>query len=79
RYLPLYAPGTLAQRVAGERLHGLVGSSGQGFAHLLQLAGDSWSDLAGLPLFVPSPRVASNAQAAGARTDIDCRRASATA
>ncbi|EPN22912.1 uroporphyrinogen-III synthase, partial [Pseudomonas syringae pv. actinidiae ICMP 19070] len=83
-YLPLYrrylhAPDPLPQRVAVERLNGLVVSSGQGFEHLLQLAGDSWPDLAGLPLFVPSPRVASLAQAAGARNVIDCRGASATA
>ncbi|RMQ68794.1 Uroporphyrinogen-III synthetase [Pseudomonas syringae pv. tomato] len=79
RYLPQHAPGTLLQRVEVERLNGLVVSSGQGFEHLLQLAGDSWPDLAGLPLFVPSPRVASLAQAAGARNVIDCRGASAAA
>ncbi|MCF5711824.1 uroporphyrinogen-III synthase [Pseudomonas tremae] len=79
RYLPQYAPEALAQRVRVERLNGLVVSSGQGFEHLLQLAGDSWPDLAGLPLFVPSPRVAGIARAAGARTVIDCRGASAAA
>ncbi|SDX53639.1 uroporphyrinogen-III synthase [Pseudomonas syringae] len=79
RYLPQYAPDTLLQRVTVERLNGLVVSSGQGFEHLLQMAGDSWLDLAGLPLFVPSPRVADIARAAGARTVIDCRGASAAA
>ncbi|EGH17793.1 uroporphyrinogen-III synthase, partial [Pseudomonas savastanoi pv. glycinea str. race 4] len=66
RYLPQHAPDAVPQRVAVERLNGLVVSSGQGFEHLLQLAGDSWPDLADLPLFVPSPRVASIAQAADA-------------
>ncbi|MCI3943087.1 uroporphyrinogen-III synthase [Pseudomonas syringae] len=79
RYLPQHAPDALTQRVAVERLNGLVVSSGQGFEHLLQLAGDSWPDLADLPLFVPSPRVAGIARAAGARTVIDCRGASAPA
>ncbi|MCD5992164.1 uroporphyrinogen-III synthase [Pseudomonas sp. CDFA 602] len=79
RYLPEYPSSALVQRVRLERLNGLVVSSGQGFEHLLQLAGDSWQDLAGLPLFVPSPRVADIARAAGALKVVDCRGANAAA
>ncbi|WP_181115207.1 uroporphyrinogen-III synthase [Pseudomonas viridiflava] len=79
RYLPEYPARALPQRVELERLNGLVVSSGQGFEHLLRLAGDRWPDLAGLPLFVPSPRVAEMARAAGALTVIDCHGASAGA
>ncbi|WNW12789.1 uroporphyrinogen-III synthase [Pseudomonas sp. DTU_2021_1001937_2_SI_NGA_ILE_001] len=79
RYLPDYPPGALLQRVRGERLNGLVVSSGQGLEHLLQLAGTSWPELADLPLFVPSPRVAELARAAGARHVVDCRGASSAA
>ncbi|WP_347902663.1 uroporphyrinogen-III synthase [Pseudomonas purpurea] len=79
RGLSDYAPGVLAQRIAAERLNGLVVSSGQGFEHLRQLAGNAWPELARLPLFVPSPRVAEMARAAGAQTVVDCRGASAVA
>jgi uroporphyrinogen-III synthase len=79
RDLPLYTPATLPARIEAERLNGLVVSSGQGFEHLHQLAGDAWPQLARLPLFVPSPRVAELARAAGALTVVDCRGASATA
>ncbi|RRW36963.1 uroporphyrinogen-III synthase [Ectopseudomonas oleovorans] len=79
RVLPQYAPGELSRQVRAERLNGLVVSSGQGFEHLLQLAGDDWSALARLPLFVPSPRVAEQARAAGAQIVVDCRGASAAA
>jgi len=79
RVLPQYAPGELSQQVRAERLNGLVVSSGQGFEHLLQLAGDDWPALARLPLFVPSPRVAEQARAAGAQIVVDCRGASAAA
>lgn len=79
RFLPSYPPMTLPQRVEVERLNGLVVSSGQGFEHLLELAGDCWPQLAGLPLFVPSARVAEIARAAGATTVIDCHGASAGA
>ena len=79
RVLPQYAPGELSRQVRAERLNGLVVSSGQGFQHLLQLAGDDWSALARLPLFVPSPRVAEQARAAGAQIVVDCRGASAAA
>ena len=79
RRLPDYACGELPRRVATERLNGLVASSGQGFEHLCQLAGEAWPELARLPVFVPSPRVAEQARAAGARQVIDCRGASATA
>ena len=79
RELPSYPPATLYQRVKVERLNALVVSSGQGFEHLRQLAGDSWPHLARLPLFVPSPRVAEIARSAGAQHVVDCRGANATA
>jgi len=79
RCLPHYAPAELPARIEAERLNGLVVSSGQGFAHLQQLAGAAWPQLAQLPLFVPSPRVAELARAAGAQTVVDCRGANATA
>lgn len=79
RVLPQYAPGELSRRVRAERLNGLVVSSGQGLEHLLQLADGDWPALARLPLFVPSPRVAEQARAAGAQIVVDCRGASAAA
>lgn len=79
RGLPPYADGVLPERIESERLNGLVVSSGQGFEHLRQLAGTAWPVLAQLPLFVPSPRVAQLARAAGAQTVVDCRGASAAA
>lgn len=79
RLLPAYPPRTLAERVRAQRLNGLVVSSGQGLAHLLQLAAEDWPMLARLPLFVPSPRVAEQARAAGAEIVVDCRGASAAA
>lgn len=79
RRLPDYPPGSLMRRIQAERLNGLVVSSGQGFEHLLQLAGADWPRLAGLALFVPSPRVAEQARAAGAQQVVDCRGASAAA
>ncbi|MDF9904077.1 uroporphyrinogen-III synthase [Pseudomonas sp. AP3_22 TE3818] len=79
RAMPIYPPQVLPQRIQAERLNGLVVSSGQGFEHLHQLAGDAWPQLARLPLFVPSPRVAELAHAAGAKTVVDCRGASAAA
>lgn len=79
RCLPAYPAGTLKRRIEAERLNGLVVSSGQGFEHLQQLAGADWPQLAQLPLFVPSPRVAEQARAAGAQQVVDCRGASATA
>ncbi len=79
RCLPRYPEGALLQRILGERLNGLVVSSGQGFSHLQQLAGSAWPQLAKIPLFVPSPRVADMARAAGAETVVDCRGASAAA
>ncbi|EJM69453.1 uroporphyrinogen-III synthase [Pseudomonas sp. GM49] len=79
RAMPVYPPTVLPERIQAERLNGLVVSSGQGFEHLHQLAGDAWPQLARLPLFVPSPRVAEMARAAGARTVVDCRGASAAA
>ena len=79
RFLPAYDPGVLMQRIQLERLNGLVVSSGQGFLHLQALAGSDWPQVAQLPLFVPSPRVAEMARAAGAEKVVDCRGASAAA
>jgi uroporphyrinogen-III synthase len=79
RDLPAYPPQELSRRIAAERLNGLVVSSGQGFEHLQQMASDAWPLIAQLPLFVPSPRVAEQARAAGAQTVVDCRGASAAA
>ncbi len=79
RRLPKYAGRALSERVRLERLNGLVVSSGQGFEHLRSLAGADWPGLAQLPLFVPSPRVAEMARAAGVVTVVDCRGASAAA
>ncbi|MED5611584.1 uroporphyrinogen-III synthase [Pseudomonas sp. JH-2] len=79
RVLPAYPAGELARRVREEALNGLVVSSGQGLEHLLRVAGEDWPQLAGLPLFVPSPRVAELARDAGARRVIDCRGANAAA
>jgi len=79
RELPQYPSAALPERIRAERLNALVVSSGQGFEHLHQLAGDVWPQLAQLPLFVPSPRVAELARAAGALTVVDCRGASAAA
>lgn len=79
RCLPDYPAGTLMQRIDVERLNGVVVSSGQGLEHLRQLAGRYWPRLAARVLFVPSPRVAEQARAAGALNVVDCRGASATA
>lgn len=79
RCLPAYPAGTLMRRIEAERLNGLVVSSGQGLEHLQHMAGADWPQLARLPLFVPSPRVADQARAAGAQQVVDCRGASATA
>lgn len=79
RVLPDYPPAALVERVRAERLNALVVSSGQGFVHLRELAAEAWAELAQLPLFVPSPRVAEMARAAGAQFVVDCRGASAAA
>ena len=79
RFLPDYDRATLTQRINVERLNGVVVSSGQGFLHLQALAGTDWPQVAQLPLFVPSPRVAEMARAAGAQEVVDCRGASAAA
>lgn len=79
RHLPQYPAFALPDTVKAERLNGLVVSSGQGFEHLRELAGDAWPTLAQMPLFVPSPRVAEIARAAGALNVVDCRGASAPA
>ena len=80
RRLPAYARGRLPALVQAERLNALVVSSGQGFEHLCQLAGEEdglW--LRRLPLFVPSQRVAEMAIAAGSENVINCGGASALA
>ncbi|MES2819101.1 MAG: uroporphyrinogen-III synthase [Pseudomonadota bacterium] len=79
RQLPEYPKDCLVQRIQAERLNGLVVSSGQGFEHLRRLAAEAWPQLARLPLFVPSARVAELARAAGAQAVVDCRGASAAA
>lgn len=79
RACPAYPAGELLARVRGQGLNGLVVSSGEGLANLHALAGEAWSELAALPLFVPSPRVAELARALGASDVIDCRGASAPA
>lgn len=79
RELPVYSPGTLLGRISSEQLNGVLVSSGQGFKHLQQLAGKEWLALSKLPLFVPSPRVAELARAAGAEMVVDCRGANAAA
>ncbi len=73
RRLPVYPAGTLVARIQQEQLNGLVVSSEQGLRHLIELAGEQWSALASLALFVPSPRVAQIAQDLGAQQVIDCR------
>lgn len=79
RHAPQYPQGALLERVAAERLNALMVSSGQGFQHLLQQLGGAWSQLANMPLFVPSSRVAALARAAGAMNVVDCRGATAAA
>ncbi|HYQ39037.1 MAG TPA: uroporphyrinogen-III synthase [Pseudomonas sp.] len=79
RRLPAYPAGAVMSAVREHALNGLVVSSGEGLAHLQQLAGGDWPALARLPLFVPSPRVAELARAAGAEDVRDCRGASAAA
>lgn len=79
RHLPDYPVDVLPERVRAERLNGLVVSSGQGLQSLRELAGDAWPELAGLPLFVPSPRVAELARQMGAKRITDCRGAGTAA
>ena len=79
RRLPPYSPGTLVQRIRTECLNGLVVSSGQGLENLQRLAAQDWSEVSRLTLFVPSPRVAEQARAAGATNVVDCRGANASA
>ncbi|AIR89012.1 uroporphyrinogen-III synthase [Pseudomonas cremoricolorata] len=79
RCLPDHAPGTLLGLIDGERLNGLVVSSGQGLEHLHRLAAAQWPRLATMPLFVPSPRVAGQARALGAQQVVECRGANAAA
>jgi uroporphyrinogen-III synthase len=79
RVLPDYPASSLLQRIEAERLNALLVSSAQGLQHLQRLAADAWPHLADMTLFVPSPRVAEAARAAGMRTVVDCRGASAAA
>lgn len=79
RVLPDYPAGTLQAILREQALNALVVSSGEGLAHLQQLAGSDWPALAHLPLFVPSARVAALARAAGAQDVRNCHGASAAA
>ena len=79
RVLPDYPAGALGRAIREQALNGLVVSSGEGLANLQRLAAADWPHIARLPLFVPSPRVAALARAAGALDARDCRGASATA
>lgn len=79
RVLPDYPSGALPASVREHRLNGLMVSSAQGLEHLLRLADGDGPQLAALPLFVPSARVAELARAAGAQHVVDCRGASAAA
>ncbi|MDO8697402.1 MAG: uroporphyrinogen-III synthase [Pseudomonas sp.] len=79
RSLPAYPPTLLIEQLTAQRLNGIAVSSGEGLAHLQQLAGAAWPQVARLPLFVPSVRVAEQARVAGAEIVVDCRGASATA
>lgn len=76
RYLPDYPSQYLFQCINNNLLNGISISSEQSLQHLQQLAGEHWSALCHLPLFVPSPRVAIAAQQAGASCVIDCAGAS---
>ncbi|MBT8765875.1 uroporphyrinogen-III synthase [Metapseudomonas boanensis] len=79
RQLPDYPPGALVQRIEAEHLNGLVVSSGQGLENLQRLAAEAWPEVSRRVLFVPSPRVAEQARAAGAANVVDCRGANASA
>lgn len=79
RELPSYPPGELPRRIRDEHLNAVVVSSGKGLEHLHRLAAQDWPQVSALPLFVPSPRVASQARELGALRVIDCRGASAAA
>ncbi|MFF7707397.1 uroporphyrinogen-III synthase [Pseudomonas sp. NPDC007930] len=79
RRCPVLDGRVLLGRIEAERLNALVVSSGQGFEHLHALAGEAWPALAGLPVFVPSQRVAGLAVAAGAQHVIVCAGAGTSA
>lgn len=79
RAVPDYSPHHIAERLQAERLNAVVVSSGQGLEHLHRLAGNAWPTIAALPLFVPSARVASLAQALGSRDPINCQGAGSAA
>ncbi|MCL7462729.1 uroporphyrinogen-III synthase [Pseudomonas sp. NW5] len=79
RVLPDYPAGTLLATLREQALNGLVVSSGEGLSNLQQLAGAHWPEVARLPLFVPSERVAELARAAGALDVRNCHGASAAA
>lgn len=76
RFLPEYPQQLLVQSVQTQQLNGLVVSSGQGLENLIRLAATDWPELARLPLFVPSARVAGLARQQGACHVIDCAGAS---
>jgi len=79
RVLPEYPAGELQGRIKTQQLNGLLVSSAQGLEHLIRLAAGDWAQVASLPLFVPSQRVALLAQAAGVEHVVDCRGMSAAA
>lgn len=79
RVLPDYPASFLRQQIEEQALNGMVVSSGEGLQRLLELAAADWPQLAALPLFVPSARVAELAAQAGARDVRNCRGASASA
>lgn len=76
RFLPEYPSGVLVKSIHQHHLNALAISSEQGLSNLIQLTAGDWPDIARLPLFVPSPRVAASARQQGARQVIDCAGAS---
>src|SRR5690554_5469361 len=76
RFLPQYPPHLLLESIRQQQLNALSVSSEQGLRHLHQLAAKHWPELAGFPLFTPSPRVAACARDLGASRVIDCGGAS---
>ncbi len=76
RFMPEYPAGILVESIHQHQLNALAISSEQGLSNLIALAAGDWPELARLPLFVPSPRVAASARQQGARQVIDCAGAS---
>ena len=78
RACPEYPPGTLSDTVASHDINAIVATSAQIVAHLQKgFAADGAANrIYGIPLLVPSPRVAEQAEQAGFRTVITCSGAS---